>query len=149
MKKNKILSVFLRIFLSGEMQAILFIAGVVFIYFLSPEGQPANRGEDGKGTWNLWVGLVFWGLTGLSSYFQFFPPNLKIENDPELEKLDQEIQNVIDSQVPYLLKVKKERPEDFAWMVKSGLVPKDLKDEDDDSIDESTSDPQSKEKNKS
>ena len=72
-----------------------------------------------------------------------------IENDPEIKKIDRDIQNVIDSQVPYLLKVKKERPEDWAWMVKSGLVPQDLKDEDDDSIDESTIDPQKQEKNKS
>jgi hypothetical protein len=70
MKKNKLLSVFLRIFLSGEMQAILFIAGVAFIYFLSPEGQPANRGEDGKGTWNLWIGVLIWCLMGLSIYIK-------------------------------------------------------------------------------
>jgi hypothetical protein len=66
----------------------------------------------------------FWGWFGKKK-----PQSLQqvVDNDPVLKKIDREIQDVIDSQVPYLLKVKKERPEDWAWMVKSGLVPKDLK----------------------
>jgi hypothetical protein len=70
MNKNKILSVFLRFFFSGEMKTILFIAGVVFIFFLSPEGQPANRGEDGNGTWNLWVGVLIWGVMVVSYFLE-------------------------------------------------------------------------------
>ena len=62
-------------------------------------------------------------------------------------KIKREIQNKMDSQLPYHLKVNWERPEDWAWMAKAGLVPEGLKDED--SIDESTNDPQKQEKNKS
>lgn len=66
----------------------------------------------------------FWGWFGKKK-----PQTLQqiVDNDPVLKKIDREIQNTIDSQVPYLLKIKKEKPEDWAWMVKAGLVPKDLK----------------------
>jgi hypothetical protein len=145
MKKNKILSVFLRIFLSGEMQAILFIAGVVFIYFLSPEGQPANRGEDGKGTWNLWTGLFLCLLSGGLMFFKDKLPNVDFDNDPDLNKLDDELYDINRSYIPKLQKIKDTQPENWKQLVKYGLVdPKDFKDKDSDN--ESTSDPQKQEK---
>jgi hypothetical protein len=66
----------------------------------------------------------FWGWFGKKK-----PQSLQqvLDNDPVLKKIDREIQATMDSQVPYLLKVKRERPEDWAWMVKAGLVPKDFK----------------------
>ncbi len=72
-----------------------------------------------------------------------------IENDPEIKKIDQEMRDLVDSQLPILLRLKKEHPDLWKIAVEKGLVGPNLKDEDDDSIDESTSDPQSKKKNKS
>jgi hypothetical protein len=70
-----------------------------------------------------------------------------IEDDPEIQKLNQEMRDLVDSQIPILLRIKKNRPDHWKIMVQKGLVPADLKDED--SVDESTSDPQKQEKNKS
>jgi hypothetical protein len=66
----------------------------------------------------------FWGWFGKKK-----PQNLQkvIDNDPQLKKIDQEIKDVIDSQLPILLRIKKNSPEDWKWMVEKGLVPADLK----------------------
>ena len=57
------------------------------------------------------------------------PQNLQnvIDNDPELKKIDQEIKDLIDSQTPILLRIKKNRPDHWKIMVQKGLVPADLK----------------------
>lgn len=114
-----------------QMQWILFVVGAFFIYFMSPDGDPLNKGENGKGSWNLWTGLFFWGVIAVWYLLNKKKPQAfqqLVDNDPVLNQLDREIEDTIDSQVPYLLKVKKERPEDWAWMVKAGLVPKDFGD---------------------
>ena len=72
-----------------------------------------------------------------------------IENDPEIKKIDQEMRDLVDSQLPILLRLKKEHPDLWKIAVEKGLVGPNLKDEDDDSVDESTIDPQKPEKNKS
>jgi hypothetical protein len=66
----------------------------------------------------------FWGWFGKKK-----PQSLQqiINSDPVLRKIDRDISDKMDSQIPYLLKIKKERPEDWDWMVKSGLVSNDLK----------------------
>ena len=66
----------------------------------------------------------FWGWFGKKK-----PQSLQqiISSDPVLKQIDKEIEATMDSQIPYLLKIKKERPEDWDWMVKSGLVSNDLK----------------------
>ena len=45
-----------------QMQWILLVVGAFFIYFMSPDGDPLNKGENGKGSWNLWTGVFFWGV---------------------------------------------------------------------------------------
>lgn len=114
-----------------QMRWILFVVGAFFIYFMSPDGDPLNKGENGKGSWNLWTGLFFWGVIAVWYFLnKKKPQSLQqvLDNDPVLKKIDREIQATMDSQVPYLLKVKRERPEDWAWMVKAGLVPQDFDD---------------------
>ena len=66
----------------------------------------------------------FWGWFGKKK-----PQTLQqvISSDPVLKKIDREIQATMDSQVPYLLKIKREEPETWAWMLKAGLVTNDLK----------------------
>jgi hypothetical protein len=66
----------------------------------------------------------FWGWFGKKK-----PQNLQnvIDNDPELKKIDQEIKDLIDSQTPILLRIKKNRPDHWKIMVQKGLVPADLK----------------------
>lgn len=56
------------------------------------------------------------------------PKNLQtvIDDDPVLKQIDKNIQDIGGRVVDRLKKVKKERPEDFAQLVKYGLVPKDL-----------------------
>ena len=59
-----------------------------------------------------------------------------IENDPEIKKIDEEIRDLVDSQLPILLRLKKEHPDLWKLAVEKGLVGANLKDEDEDSNDE-------------
>lgn len=50
-----------------------------------------------------------------------------IDADPELKQIDKDIKDLIDSQTPILLRIKKNRPDHWKIMVQKGLVPADLK----------------------
>jgi hypothetical protein len=50
-----------------------------------------------------------------------------IDKDPELKQIDNDIKDLIDSQIPILLRIKKNRPDHWKIMVQKGLVPADLK----------------------
>ena len=72
--------------------------------------------------------------SNLSNFWNWFTKKSKpatlqnlIDNDPELKKIDQEIKDLIDSQTPILLRIKKNRPDHWKIMVQKGLVPADLK----------------------
>jgi len=124
---------------------VLLILGFLFIGFV--EDWRVEIGIEEKH--QVLIGLFYWTGALVINFKNILSAFKKpsIFNDPELKKIDREIQATMDSQVPYLLKVKREEPETWAWMVKAGLVPKDFKGKD--SIDESTIDPQIQEKNKS
>lgn len=66
----------------------------------------------------------FWGWFG-----QKKPQTLQsvIDKDPVLKKLDKEIEDLRDKQIPILLRIKQNNPEDWKWMVEKGLVPANLK----------------------
>ena len=66
----------------------------------------------------------FWSWMGRKSK----PNTLQqaIDNDPELKKIDSEVKDLIGGLRPRLLKIKKERPERWEWLVQHNLVPKDL-----------------------
>jgi hypothetical protein len=66
----------------------------------------------------------FWGWFG-----QKKPQTLQkvIDNDPILKKLDREMRDLVDSQIPILLRMKKNNPDVWEKMVEKGLVPADLK----------------------
>jgi hypothetical protein len=141
-------SIFIQLITSYTVLYFLFFFGIFFIYFLSPEGDPLNKGEDGKGSWNLWAGLFLWLLSGALLFFKKRFSELNFDNDPVLSKLDSELYEINRGQIPKLQKVKDNDPEMWKQLVKYDLVdPKDFKDKD--SIDESTVDPQNQEKNKS
>jgi hypothetical protein len=61
----------------------------------------------------------FWGWFGKKK-----PQSLQkvIDNDPELKKLDKEMKDLVDSQLPILLRLKKRDPELWKLMVDKGLV---------------------------
>jgi len=61
----------------------------------------------------------FWGWFGKKK-----PQSLQkvIDNDPELKKLDKEMKDLVDSQLPILLRMKKRNPELWKLMVDKGLV---------------------------
>ena len=67
----------------------------------------------------------FWGWFGKKQK----PNKLQtvIDNDPVLRKLDDELQDMIDSYYPKLKKMQKEKPADFKWLQDNGFVPKDFK----------------------
>jgi|688.fasta_scaffold2292112_1 hypothetical protein len=72
--------------------------------------------------------------SNLSNFWNWFtkknqPPSLQnvIDNDPELKRLRQDMKDLIDSQIPILLRIKKNRPDHWKIMVQKGLVPADLK----------------------
>jgi hypothetical protein len=66
----------------------------------------------------------FWGWFGKKK-----PQTLQqvIDKDPELKQIDNDIKDLIDSQIPILLRIKKNRPDHWKIMVQKGLVPADLK----------------------
>ena len=66
----------------------------------------------------------FWGWFGKKK-----PQTLQqvIDKDPELKQIDNDIKELIDSQIPILLRIKKNRPDHWKIMVQKGLVPADLK----------------------
>ena len=66
----------------------------------------------------------FWGWFGKKK-----PQSLQqvVDNDPVLKKIDSEIQDIFGSSKPFLLKMKKEKPQVWDLLVKGNLVPKDLK----------------------
>jgi flagellar motility protein MotE (MotC chaperone) len=114
-----------------QMQWILFVVGAFFIYFMSPDGDPLNKGENGKGSWNLWTGLFFWGVIAVWYFLNKKKPqtlqNL-ITNDQELKQIDNDIKDLIDSQIPILLRLKKQHPDLWKIAVEKGLVPQDFDD---------------------
>lgn len=63
-------SIFVKLITSYTVLYLLFFWGIFFIYFLSPEGDPLNKGADGKGSWNLWTGLSLWLLSGVLLFFK-------------------------------------------------------------------------------
>jgi hypothetical protein len=141
-------SIFIQLITSYTVLFLFFFAGVFFIYFMSPEGDILNKGEDGKGSWNLWTGLFLWLLSGVLLFFKKRFSEVDFDNDPILNKLDDELFEINRGQIPKLKKVKDNDPEMWKQLVKYDLVdPRDFKDKD--SIDESTIDPQKQEKNKS
>jgi hypothetical protein len=71
-----------------------------------------------------------------------------IENDPEIKKLEQEMRDLVDSQLPILLRLKKNNPDLWKLAVEKGLVGANLENEDEESIDESASDSQKQEDKK-
>jgi hypothetical protein len=61
----------------------------------------------------------FWGWFGKKK-----PEPLQkvIDNDPVLKKIDKEIRDLVDSQLPILLRLKKRNPDLWKLMVDKGLV---------------------------
>lgn len=104
--------------------------GAIFVFFLSPEVDPLNKGENGNGSWDLWVGVLIWVVMVLLYFFKDKLYEVDFDNDPELNKLDDELDEINRSQLPKLRKVKDEQPENWKQLVVYGLVvPKDFKDE--------------------
>jgi hypothetical protein len=132
-------SIFIQLITSYTVLFLLFFTGVFLIYFMSPEGDFLNKGENGKGSWNLWTGLFLWLLSGVLLFFKKRFSEVDFDNDPVLNKLDDELFEINRGQIPKLQKVKDNEPEMWKQLVKYGLVdPKDFKDKDSDN--ESTSD---------
>jgi hypothetical protein len=122
-------SIFVQLVTSYTVVYLLFFWGIFFIYFLSPEGDPLNKGEDGKGSWNLWTGLFLWLLSGTLLFFKRRISDVSFENDPVLNKLDDELFEINRSQLTKLQKIKDEQPENWKLLVENGLVDsKDFKD---------------------
>lgn len=122
-------SIFVQLVTSYTVVYLLFFWGIFFIYFLSPEGDPLNKGEDGKGSWNLWTGLFLWLLSGTLLFFKRRISDVSFENDPVLNKLDDELYEINRSQLTKLQKIKDEQPENWKLLVENGLVDsKDFKD---------------------
>ncbi len=67
----------------------------------------------------------FWSFFGKKNKPK--PIDYVIANDPELKRLDAELQDLATGFKPHLLKVKKEDPKIWDLLVKGGLVPKDYK----------------------
>jgi hypothetical protein len=61
----------------------------------------------------------FWGWFGKKK-----PQPLQkvIDNDPILKKIDKEIKDLVDSQLPILLRLKKQHPDLWKLAVQKGLV---------------------------
>ena len=122
-------SIFVQLVTSYTVLYLLFFWGIFFIYFLSPEGDPLNKGEDGKGSWNLWTGLFLWLLSGTLLFFKRRISDVSFENDPVLNKLDDELYEINRSQLTKLQKIKDEQPENWKLLVENGLGDsKDFKD---------------------
>lgn len=109
------------------MQWILFVVGAFFIYFMSPDGDPLNKGENGKGSWNLWTGLFFWGVIVV----WFFLNKKKsqtlqqlVDNDPVLKNLQDELDDIDRSYIPKMRKLKSEDPEVFKYLQDTGFISK-------------------------
>lgn len=127
-------SIFVQLVTSYTVLYLLFFWGIFFIYFLSPDGDPLNKGEDGKGSWNLWTGLFLWFLSGTLLFFKRRISDVDFENDPILNKLDDELNEINKSQLTKLQKIKDEQPENWKQLVENGLVdPKDFKDKNEES----------------
>ena len=62
----------------------------------------------------------FWGWFGSKKK----PQSLQkvIDNDPELKKIDKEMRDLVDSQLPILLRLKKQHPDLWKLAVEKGLV---------------------------
>lgn len=67
----------------------------------------------------------FWSFFGKKNKPK--PLSLLIQNDPELQRLDKELQDLGAGFRPRLLQIKKNEPEIWDALVKGGLVPKDYK----------------------
>ena len=121
-------SIFLQLITSYTVLYLLFFWGIFFIYFLSPEGDPLNKGEDGKGSWNLWTGLFLWLLSGALLFFKKRYYEVDFDNDPVLNKLDTELADINKSDVPKLKKMQNEDPKLFAALVEMNLIDPNHKD---------------------
>ena len=121
-------SIFIQLITSYTALYLLFFWGIFFIYFLSPEGDPLNKGEDGKGSWNLWTGLFLWLLSGALLFFKKRYSEVDVDNDPVLNKLDAELVDINKSDLHKLKKMQKEEPELFAKMVEMNLIDPNHKD---------------------
>ncbi len=122
-KKN---SIFVKLVTSYTVLYLLFFWGIFFIYFLSPEGDPLNKGEDGKGSWNLWTGLFLWLLSGALLFFKKRYSEVDFDNDPVLNKLDKEMEETARSYVPRLKQMKRQDPELFKMMQEKGIIGKEF-----------------------
>lgn len=123
-------SIFFQLMVSTTMSYILLCVGAIFVFFLSPEGDPLNKGENGNGSWNLWVGVLIWVVMVLLYFFKDKLSEVDFDNDPVLNKLDDELDEINRNQLPKLQKIKDEQPENWKQLVEYGLVdPKDFKDE--------------------
>ncbi len=121
-------SIFIQLITSYTVLFLLFFAGVFFIYFMSPEGDILNKGEDGKGSWNLWTGLFFWLLSGVLLFFKKRFSEVDFDNDPVLNKLDDELADINKSGLPKLKKMQNEDPKLFAALVEMNLIDPNHKD---------------------
>jgi hypothetical protein len=119
-------SIFIQLITSYTVLFLLFFAGVFFIYFMSPEGDILNKGEDGKGSWNLWTGLFLWLLSGVLLFFKKRFSEVDFDNDPVLNKLDKEMEKTARSYVPRLKQMKKEDPVLFKRMQQMGIIGKEF-----------------------
>jgi preprotein translocase subunit SecY len=119
-------SIFIQLITSYTVLFLLFFAGVFFIYFMSPEGDYLNKGEDGKGSWNLWTGLFLWLLSGVLLFFKKRFSEVDFDNDPVLNKLDKEMEEIARSQVPRFKQLKKEDPALFKRMQQMGIIGKEF-----------------------
>lgn len=129
--KEVLIDLFKELVSFKEMQWILLVVGAFFIFFMSPDGDPLNKGENGKGSWNLWTGLFFWGVIVVWYFLNKNKPQTfeqLVDNDPVLRKLDDELQDMIDGYYPKLKKMQKEDPENFKWLKDNGFIPNDFDD---------------------
>lgn len=127
--KEVLIDLFKELVSFKEMQWILLVVGAFFIFFMSPDGDPLNKGENGKGSWNLWTGLFFWGVIVVWYFLNKNKPQTfeqLVDNDPVLKQLDKEIGDINNKYIPQLKKFRKEDPENFYRLVKAGVI--DLED---------------------
>jgi hypothetical protein len=121
-------SIFIQLITSYTVLFLLFFAGVFFIYFMSPKGDYLNKGEDGKGSWNLWTGLFLWLLSGVLLFFKKRFSEVDFDNDPVLNKLDDELADINKSDLPKLKKMQNEDPKLFAALLEMNLIDPNHKD---------------------
>jgi hypothetical protein len=60
-------SIFVQLVTSHRVILMINFLGYIYLFW-SPEGDPLNKGENGKGSWNLWTAIFLW-LLSLVLYF--------------------------------------------------------------------------------